>query len=115
MDRLGTSCCFWDILTPFVKSKVVVDFGSTYPALSKVTAFLSRAQPCKITCILIVMAVPARMDGTFKNTMGSESGATADGPEDVLRLGSVNQDEIACRSGNQGGASNEKKRGVFVV
>ena len=54
-------------------------------------------------------------DGAFKNTVGSERGGTAESPEDVLRFGSVLQDESGVRSGNQGTASLEEKLGVFFV
>jgi hypothetical protein len=47
----------------------------------------------------------AGWDGALHNTAGAKGGGSAESPVDVLRFGSVLQDEIGVRSGNQGAAS----------
>jgi hypothetical protein len=51
----------------------------------------------------------------LKNTVGPKGGGSAESPEDVLRFGSVDQDEVGVRSGNLDGASYEEKHGVKFV
>jgi hypothetical protein len=54
-------------------------------------------------------------DGARNDTSGPKGGGGADSPEDVLRFGSILQDEKCVRSGNQGGTSLKEKHGVGLV
>jgi hypothetical protein len=54
-------------------------------------------------------------NGALNNTSGPKGGGRAESPEDVLRFGSVDQNEIGIRSGNQGAASYEEKFGVSLA
>jgi hypothetical protein len=47
-----------------------------------------------------------------QHTVRAEGGGSAESPEDVLRFGSVLQDEMGVSSSNEGAASYEEKLGV---
>jgi hypothetical protein len=59
------------------------------PSLSNVTADWARAQPCNTD-----------FNGAFSSTLDPKGGGSAESLEDVLRFGSLVQDEIGVRSGN---------------